>query len=118
LLFGNDDPVFPATNIELDASGSFAAIGLTKNHWSSTEPVRKIFRTAFGRAGVDYFHPHSFRHMLARLGERVCPGPEAFKAWSQNLGHERVMTTFNSYGPVSSWRQAEIIRTLAKPDEP
>lgn len=77
LLFGNDDPVFPATNVELDGIGSFAAAGLSKSHWRSTEPVRKIFRAAFARAGLDYFHPHSFRHMLARLGERVCGSPVA-----------------------------------------
>ena len=117
LLFGNDDPVFPATNIELDGNGSFAAAGLGKDHWSSTEPIRKIFRSAFGQAGLAYFNPHSFRHMLAMVGERVCQTPEQFKAWSQNLGHERVMTTFNSYGPVSPWRQGEIMRTLAGLDQ-
>ena len=118
LLFGNDDPIFPATSIALDRNGSFAAAGLSKAHWSNTEPIRKIFRTAFAQAGLDYFHPHSFRHMLAMLGERMCVTPEYFKAWSQNLGHEKVATTLNSYGPVSSWRQAEIMRTLAKSNEP
>jgi hypothetical protein len=49
------------------------------------------------------------------LGEERCRSPEAFKAWSQNLGHEKVMTTFTSYGAVSARRQAEIIRDLAKP---
>ena len=41
--------------------------------------------------------------------------PEAFKAWSQNLGHDKVLTTFLSYGQVESPRQAEIIRGLATP---
>jgi hypothetical protein len=53
------------------------------------------------------------RHTLVRLGEERCQSPEAFKAWSQNLGHEKVMTTFTSYGAVSARRQAEIIRDLA-----
>jgi integrase/recombinase XerD len=35
------------------------------------------------------------------------------KAWSQNLGHEGVLTTFSSYGPVSEKRQAELIKDLA-----
>jgi hypothetical protein len=47
------------------------------------------------------------------LGERVCRTPEEFKAWSQNLGHEQVLTTFSSYGEVSPHRQAQIIRSLA-----
>jgi hypothetical protein len=47
----------------------------------------------------------------------ICPTPEAFKAWSQNLGHESVLTTFYSYGQVASARQGEIIRELAKPQK-
>ena len=38
--------------------------------------------------------------------------PEQFKAWSQNLGHDDVMTTVASYGTVERHRQAEIIREL------
>ena len=41
-----------------------------------------------------------------------------FKAWSQNLGHEEVLTTFTSYGSVGSRRQGEIIRELANPQPP
>lgn len=34
---------------------------------------------------------------LVRLGQEVCQSPEEFKAWSQNLGHEQVLTTFLNY---------------------
>jgi hypothetical protein len=37
------------------------------------------------------------------------------KAWSQNLGHEKVLTTFLSYGEITCQRQGEIIRMLATP---
>jgi hypothetical protein len=37
-----------------------------------------------------------------------------YKAWSQNLGHDHVMTTFSSYGDVGSYRQAEIIRAFSE----
>ncbi len=43
--------------------------------------------------------------------------PEQFKAWSQNLGHEKVLTTFLSYGEVACQRQGEIIRGLAAPQQ-
>ena len=43
--------------------------------------------------------------------------PEQFKAWSQNLGHEKVLTTFLSYGAVACQRQGEIIRDLATPQQ-
>ena len=49
------------------------------------------------------------------LGETLCKTPEDFKAWSQNLGHEGVLTTFCSYGQVGSRRQGEIIQGLAEP---
>src|SRR5262249_55584012 len=75
--------------------------------------IRKIFREAFAHAGLPYFNPHSFRNTLVRLGQDTCKSPEDFKAWSQNLGHEQVLTTFLSYGEVPCDRQGEIIRALA-----
>ena len=111
-LWGNDDPLFPATRIAIGATRQFEVAGLEREHWSSAEPIRKVFREAFGRAGLPYFHPHSLRKTLARLGEEVCNSPEEFKAWSQNLGHEQVLTTFLSYGSVATDRQGAIIRGL------
>jgi len=114
-LWGNDDPLFPATRIMVGRSRQFEAAGLEKAHWSSAEPIRKVFREAFERAGLPYFHPHSIRKTLVRLGEQVCQSPEEFKAWSQNLGHEQVLTTFMSYGKVATDRQGEIIRGIGMP---
>jgi len=62
---------------------------------------------------LPYFNPHSLRDMLAQLGERICSTPEAFKAWSQNLGHSDVLTTLTSYGQVPPHRQAELMRGLS-----
>lgn len=53
---------------------------------------------------------------LVQLGETVCKMPEDFKAWSQNLGHEGVLTTLFSYGEVGR-RHGEIIRSLAIPQQ-
>jgi integrase len=114
-LWGNDDPLFPATRVALGTARQFEAAGLNRKHWSTATPIRAIFREAFEQAGLPYFHPHSLRKTLARLGEQVCQSPEAFKAWSQNLGHEQVLTTFMSYGKVGTERQAEIIRGVGSP---
>jgi integrase len=111
-LWGNDDPLFPATKIALGPDCQFKAAGLTKNHWSNATPIRKIFREAFDGAGLPYFNPHSSGNTLVRLGEQVCKTPEDFKAWSQNLGHEKVLTTLFSYGTVAYQRQGEIIKGL------
>ena len=111
-LLGHDDPLFPATQVGIGGNQQFEAQGLARTGWSDGEPVRKVFQDAFRRAGLPYFHPHSLRKTLVILGEQVCRTPEEFKSWSQNLGHEEVLTTFFSYGTVSDRRQAEIIRGL------
>ena len=116
-LWGNDDPLFPATRVGIGDRRQFEAIGLSREHWSSASPIRTIFREAFTSAGLPYFNPHSFRNTLVQLGQEVCRTPEQFKAWSQNLGHEKVLTTFLSYGEVACSRQGEIICGLAKPHE-
>jgi site-specific recombinase XerD len=114
-LWGNDDPLFPATRIVLGTTRQFEVSGLQPSHWSSASPIRAIFREAFANAGLPYFNPHSFRNTLVQLGQEVCKSPEEFKAWSQNLGHEKPLTTFLSYGEVAHQRQGDIMRDLAIP---
>jgi len=114
-LWGLDDPLFPATKVTVGESLRFEASGLDRKHWSSAGPIRIIFKQAFASVGLTYFNPHSFRKTLALLGGQRCKTPEEYKAWSQNLGHEHVLTTFCSYGDVSSYRQTEIMRSFAGP---
>ncbi|HEY8276049.1 MAG TPA: tyrosine-type recombinase/integrase [Methyloceanibacter sp.] len=116
-LFGPADPLFPATHVAIGQDNCFQADGLSRSGWSNATPIRKIFKEAFISAGLPYANPHSFRNTLAQLGEQVCRTPEEFKAWSQNLGHERVMTTFSSYGQVADARQRELMRGLARTPE-
>ena len=114
LLWGDDDPLFPPTQVGLGENGGFVPSGLRRGEcWQGAGPIRTIFQNAFAAAGLPYFNPHSFRDTLVQLGEQVCTTPEQFKAWSQNLGHERVMTTLTSYGTVAPHRQAELIRGMA-----
>lgn len=117
LLFGEDDPLFPRTEVKPSATSNFEATGLTREHWKTADPIRRIFKEAFEAAGLPYFNPHSFRNTLVTLGERVAVTPERFKAWSQNLGHANVMTTLCSYGEVQESRQAEIMDELQRPPE-
>jgi len=117
-LWGHEDPLFPATCVELNENRQFKAAGLSRKHWSNATPIRTIFHEAFERAGLPYFNPHSFRNTLVQFGQKVCKEPEQFKAWSQNLGHEKVLTTFISYGEVACQRQGEIIRNLETTQSP
>jgi integrase len=113
MLWGNDDPLFPATRVTVGPSRQFEVEGLERKQWNTAGPIRTIFRQAFEGAGLPYSHPHSFRKTLVHLGEQICKTPEQFKAWSQNFGHEMVLTTFTSYGTVRTDRQGEIIRKLS-----
>ncbi|VAW66634.1 COG4973: Site-specific recombinase XerC [hydrothermal vent metagenome] len=79
--------------------------------------IRKIFKEAFLSADLQYFNPHSFRNTLVSYGQTLCSTPEDYKALSQNLGHEGVLTTFYSYGEVQPQRQAEIIKQLKSSPE-
>lgn len=112
-LSGHDDPLFPATAMGLSETGGFQPQGLARHGWASSGPIRDVFRRAFEGAGLPYYNPHSFRDMLVRHAMTLDLTPEEMKAWSQNLGHSDVLTTFTSYGTVSLHRQSELIRADA-----
>jgi integrase len=107
---GPDDPLFPPTRVEVGESGCFEIAGLSRTHWKDAAAIRKIFKEAFKNAGLPYFNPHSFRHTLGGLGQKICRTPEDFKAWSQNMGHAQVLTTLTSYGAVAQHRQMRFWR--------
>jgi site-specific recombinase XerD len=50
--WGPDDPLFPATRVGQGATLRFEVLGIDRTHWRNAEPIRKIFRAAFGRAGI------------------------------------------------------------------
>ena len=101
--------------------GEFSASGLKREFWTSATAIRRIFRERFEEAGLPYFHPHSFRKTLAQLAYRLKLDLESAKAWSQNLGHEKPITTWTSYGKIDDSRTSEILSRLATrgtPSEP
>jgi integrase/recombinase XerD len=112
LYWGDDDPLFPQTEIGQSDERQFMVVGLKRQNWSTANPIRKIFRVAFESAGLPYFHPHLFRNTLVKYGAEICRSPEQFKAWSQNIGHSNVLTTFTSYGEVAEDRQGELIQNM------
>ena len=109
-LWGFDDPLFPTTRIAIGSSRRFESIGLDRQPWSSTGPIRGIFKDSFGRAGLPYSNPHTFRKTLVALGRQRCKTWAQMQAWAQNLGHESLTTTFGSYGQVAPHGQGELVR--------
>lgn len=115
LLYSLNDPLFPKTAMGQDHNDCFVAAGLTREHWASAQSVRNVVKGSFEAAGLPYFHPHTFRHMLVQQAYRHCRTPEQLKAWSQNFGHEDVLTTLRSYGKVDLERQRQILQSIGQP---
>lgn len=113
--FGPSDPVFPKTRMRPDNQRTFIIDGLSREHWADAAPVRAIFKAAFARVELPYFKPHSVRNSLTQFAYKLQLSPEQLKAWSQNMGHDSVLTTIGSYGPISVERQQELISGLGRP---
>ena len=117
LGFHLDDPLFPRTRQGVRAH-PIEVLGPTREHWKTADIVRDVFRRAFAALGRPCYGPHSVCRTLALLAQETCTTPESFKAWSQNLGHEGVLTTFASYGTLPATKQAELLRTSSRVEAP
>jgi len=112
--FSSSDPLFPRTRVGIGPSRKFAALGIDRKPWSNPSSAAKIFKQAFIDAGLPPFSPHRVRDTLAELAKDHCRTPEDYKAWSQNMGHEDVLTTFRSYGSVATGRQIDLMARYRK----
>lgn len=110
LMFGPEDPLFPNTKMGHDNERQFRAIGLRRDHWATAGPLRDIYKAAFTAVELPSYNPHSFRNMLVAEMYRRGLSIAAFKAGSQNLGHEHVHTTLTAYGKVPLEEQGRLIR--------
>jgi|GEM_PF-170664 len=114
--FNPNDPIFPATKKEQgDKNISYYSTGeVVPVFWKSGTTIRKIFEKRFIQAGVPYYHPHTFRHLIVKEFAKTRLTEEEKKAISQNLGHADVGTTFGSYGygHIEEDRQVEIIKGI------
>jgi integrase len=109
-LFGSTDPLFPRSKVEQGKGAiSFESNSVEPVFWKGTGSIRTILKTRAEAAGLEYFRPHSFRHLAVYLATRTCRTMEQFKAVSQNFGHEYVGTTMVTYGRLDDHRIGEII---------
>jgi integrase len=92
-----NDPIFPSTKKGFSEE-SYSKELVSDDFWSSSGGARKIFEKRCIDAGVPYFHPHSFRHLVVAMMSKTRLTEEEKKAVSLNLGHDNVGTTFGSYG--------------------
>lgn len=115
-LYGPGDPIFPRNLMGQDERRQFKTVGLQRSHWKQSGSARRIIKGAFEAAGLPPFGPHSFRNMLVSELYRRRVSIPVFKAGSQNLGHESLLTTLTAYGKIPLEEQGQLIReALAKP---
>ena len=112
MLYGNDDPVFPRTKVAQGANLCFTVDGLEPTFGPTPSRYGRSFGRRSSAPGFPISIPHSFRDTLVQLGKKLCRTPEEFEAWSKNLGHEQMLTTFRSYGNIDPHRQGELIKSL------
>jgi integrase/recombinase XerD len=115
--FKPSDPIFPATKLESGTEnlGYYSNGEVGADFWKSTTATRNIFTKRFIAAGIPYYHPHTFRHLLVKEISKLPLTEEQKKAFSQNLGHEDVGTTFGNYGygKIDENKQIEIINKIS-----
>lgn len=63
---------------------------------------------------MSFSKPHLVRDTLTQFAYRNGFSAEQMKALSQNMGHDKPLTTFNSYGQLTRERQGEIILNLGR----
>ena len=112
LKFKPNDPLFPKTLVKPNAeSMTFEVQGLSREHWANAGPVRELFKAAFKAVSLPYYNPHLFRKTICRWGLEHCTHKQ-YKALSQNLGHEHVMTTYNSYAKLTEDEQLKAVSNI------
>lgn len=112
--FAPDDPIFPATSSEVSTKKAYSKDSVGRSFWSDTGSARKVFEKRCENAGVKYYHPHSYRHLVVSLMSKMRLTEEEKRAISLTLGHENIGTTFGAYGYGSMGveRAVDIVREL------
>lgn len=112
LLFSPTDPLFPKPLMKNIEGKGLKVVGLSKEYWKGTQPIRNIFKDAFEAAGIAYYNPHSFRDTLAQYTLANSNSFEQVIAMSKNFGHSNVTTMLNSYGGLDHGKQNMLIKEL------
>jgi len=111
-LFGPEDPLFPKTKTGHVKGKGLDKLGLSRDPYASTTKLYTVIKTAFRNVQLPEYSPHNFRRTHGALCSQFCKTADQIKAWSENYGHEDVMTTVNSYVPMSEERGREILKAM------
>lgn len=109
------EPLFPRSKInKIDGNLCFEkATEVESKFWHGNSQIISIFKTRSKRAELEYFQPHSYRHLAAHLALKKARSGEEIKAVSQHFGHEHIATTLNIYG---NYTKEDLIKKLSDID--
>ncbi len=102
--YKENNPLFPniqrakAPNALYFAKSS----SLSNDFIESTGTIRRMLEERCKDAGVKYYPPHKFRHRYWDEVLGMSRNRKDDKALSQNIGHEKITTTFKEYGNLST----------------
>jgi len=111
-FFGPEDPLFPKADIGYVEGKGLCNKGFKRECYANASKLNAIIRGAFASVQLPQYTPHAFRKTLTKYGDEISSTMEQRKAWSMNLGHESMAVTVNSYLPVTTERQMEIIGAM------
>ena len=108
-LFGPDDPLFPPLKLT-PVNGALQVTGFHRKIYRNANAIRQVIKDASNRADLHPFTPHAFCKTLVKWADTAYSTREAFKAFSQSIGHTSVITTVSAYCPVSIERHSELMK--------
>jgi site-specific recombinase XerD len=113
--FARDDPLFPCSkNNKSKHQLCFEeSTEVEAKFWTGSWSIRNILKRRVKEAGVEYFQPHTYRHLAIELAMSKAKSGEEIKAISQNFGHEKIPTTFRVYG---NYQSEDLIKKLNEID--
>ncbi|MEP2470620.1 MAG: hypothetical protein ABJH45_03555 [Paracoccaceae bacterium] len=103
-----------AAKVRVIEGQGYTNLGLSRKGYAGSAKINAVVRAAFEAVQMPQYTPHALRKTLVKFGDVKCTTMEEWKAWSMNLGHESMATTFNSYLPVTTERQMELIRKMSE----
>ena len=112
--FGSKDPYISRARRSYDPlSKCFAkSTEVEPKFWKSHRSLSTVLRERCEQAGLPYFPPHNFRHLLIKIAKDIELSSRESKCFSQSIGHENESMTW-SYGKFSD---DEVIAAVSKID--
>ncbi len=109
--FGSKDPLFPRSKMFQKRPGDLCyerTHTVEPKFWKNGDRVQGILKERSQAANLEYFSPHAFRHLAARLALQACRTGEHVKAVANSFGHEHLETLLKVYGNPTQERMVEI----------